>query len=124
MEVNGIKTVTINGKVNNSTRARNLRDFKNNDEIKVIIATSQSMGTGVTLTEASQMFFFGPPWRSTDYDQCCDRIYRIGQDVDVHIYNVILDTPEINLSSKMDKILKWSSQMFHSAIDVTILSDE
>ena len=82
---NGIKTVTINGSVSTSGRVEALNQFKNNEEVRVIIATSQSMGTGVTLTEASQMFFFGPPWRSADYDQCCDRIYRIGQDVDVFI---------------------------------------
>lgn len=124
LEMNGIKTVTVNGKVNNNERAKNLREFKHNEDVRVIIATSQSMGVGVTLTEASQMFFFGPPWRSTDYDQCCDRIYRIGQDTDVRIYNVILDTPQINLSSKMDKILKWSSEMFHSAIDSTVVSED
>lgn len=124
LEANGIKTVTVNGKVNNNERAKNLREFKYNDEIRVIIATSQSMGTGVTLTEASQMLFFGPPWRSTDYDQCCDRIYRIGQDTDVTIMNVILDTPQLNLSSRMDKILKWSSDMFHSAIDSTVVSED
>lgn len=123
LEKNGIKTVSISGKVNNNTRASNLREFKNNDDVRVIIATSQSMGTGVTLTEASQMFFFGPPWRSTDYDQCCDRIYRIGQEADVNIYNVILDTPTLNLSSRMDKILKWSSDMFHSAIDGTVIEE-
>lgn len=120
---NGIQCVTINGKINNNTRASNLREFKNDEKIRVILATSQSMGTGVTLTEASQMFFFGPPWRSTDYDQCCDRIYRIGQDVDVNIYNVILSTPTLNLSSRMDKILKWSSDMFHSAIDATVIEE-
>lgn len=70
------------------------------------------------------MFFFGPPWRSADFDQCCDRIYRIGQDVDVTIYNVILDTPHMNLSSRMDAILKWSSDMFHAAIDETIVANE
>ena len=124
LEMNGINTVTINGKVSNAVRAKNLRDFKHDDDIRVIIATSQSMGTGVTLTEASQMLFFGPPWRSTDYDQCCDRIYRIGQDEDVFIYNVILDTPQLNLSSKMDKILKWSAEMFHSAIDSTVVTED
>lgn len=121
---NGIKSVTVTGKVSTSQRAENLKNFKHDDEVRVILATSQSMGTGVTLTEASQMFFFGPPWRSADYDQCCDRLYRIGQDVDVYIYNVILDTQALNLSSKMDKILKWSSEMFHSAIDGTVVNDE
>lgn len=124
LEMNGIKTVTVNGKVNNNDRAKNLREFKHNDDIRVIISTSQSMGTGVTLTEASLMLFFGPPWRSTDYDQCCDRIYRIGQDTDVYIWDVILDTPQINLSSRMDKILKWSAEMFHSAIDTTVVSED
>ena len=121
---NGIKCVSVTGKVNTTQRAENLKNFKHDDEVRVILATSQSMGTGVTLTEASQMFFFGPPWRSADYDQCCDRLYRIGQDVDVYIYNVILDTQALNLSSKMDKILKWSSEMFHSAIDGTVVNDE
>ena len=124
LEMNGIKTVTVNGKVNNNDRAKNLREFKHNDDVRVIIATSQSMGTGVTLTEASQMLFFGPPWRSTDYDQCCDRIYRIGQDEDVRIHNVILDTSQLNLSSKMEKILKWSAEMFHSAIDSTVVTED
>lgn len=123
LEANGIKTVSISGKVNNTDRAKNLRRFKYEDDVRVIIATSQSMGTGVTLTEASQMFFFGPPWRSADYDQCCDRIYRIGQDTDVMIYNVILNTSQLNLSSKIDRILKWSSEMFHSALDSTVVAE-
>ena len=116
--------MNVHGKVNNNDRAKNLRDFKHDDDIRVIVATSQSMGTGVTLTEASLMLFFGPPWRSADYDQCCDRIYRIGQDTDVNILNVILDTPQLNLSSRMDKILKWSAEMFHSAIDSTVVTSE
>lgn len=124
LEANGIGVVAVNGTVSNGERAKALAAFKHDDNVRVIIATSQSMGTGVTLIEASQMFFFGPPWRSADYDQCCDRIYRIGQDVDVKIYNVILDTNRMNLSSRMDKILKWSSEMFHAAIDETIVANE
>lgn len=123
LESAGIKTVTVTGKVNTSNRALALRKFKEDESVRVILATSQSMGTGVTLTEASLMFFFGAPWRSTDYDQCCDRIYRIGQDVDVNIWNVLLDTPEYNLSDRMDKIMQWSSNMFHSAIDTTIVEE-
>ena len=121
---NGIKCVVVYGGINTSVRAENIRKFKQDDEVRVILATSQSMGTGVTLTEASQMFFFGPPWRSADYDQCCDRLYRIGQDCDVYIWNVVLKTPKLNLSSKMEKILKWSSDMFHSAIDGTVVNEE
>ena len=114
----GIGTVMINGDITN--RMEILQEFKENDSIMVLIATSQTLGTGVTLTEASQMFFFGPPWRQSDFNQCADRIHRIGQTDDVYIYNVILNTGNsLNLSTRMDDILQWSKKMTDSVITVT-----
>jgi len=110
----GIKTVKITGDI--KERLPVLMQFKEDDETLVLCATSQSLGTGVTLIEASQMFFFGAPWRSADFDQCTDRIHRIGQKAEVHIYNVLLNTSTKNLSSRMNDILNWSSEMFDSAI--------
>ena len=95
-----------------------IQSFKNDDEIEVLIATSQTLSTGVTLTEANQMFFFGTPWRSADYNQCCDRIYRIGQNTDVDIYNILLDTGDkLNLSTRMNDILNWSDDMFTNMVE-------
>ena len=112
----GIGNVKIVGGADN--RMDKIQAFKNDDDIEVLIATSQTLSTGVTLIEANQMFFFGTPWRSADYDQCCDRIYRIGQNTDVNIYNVLLDTGgKENLSTRMNDILKWSGEMFTSMID-------
>ena len=111
----GIGTVMINGDVTN--RMEIMEEFKENDAVIVLTATSQTIGTGVTLTEASQMFFFGPPWRQADFDQCTDRIHRIGQTDDVYIYNVILNTGNaLNLSTRMDNILQWSKNMTDSVI--------
>lgn len=95
-----------------------IQEFKRNEDIEVIIATSQTLSTGVTLIEANQMFFFGTPWRSADYNQCCDRIYRIGQNTEVNIYNVLLDTgTQLNLSTRMNDILNWSDNMFNNMIE-------
>lgn len=91
--------------------------FKYDDSVDVLVATPQTLGTGVTLTEANQMFFFGTPWRSTDFDQCCDRIHRIGQTSTVYIFNVLLKTQEKNLSSRIDEIMKWSGDMFGAMIN-------
>jgi SNF2 family DNA or RNA helicase len=113
----GIATVRIVGGTSSTVRADIIDKFKNDELVKVICATSQSMSTGVTLTEANQMFFFGPPWRAADYQQAQDRIHRIGQDTDVNIYNVILDSEEMNLSDRMDTILKWSGDMAEAAIE-------
>lgn len=115
---NGVRAGLITGDVKN--RLDVLKDFKENDQTKVLVATSQTIGTGVTLTEANQMFFFGPPWRESDFEQCCDRIHRIGQTDECNIYTVVLDTgEELNLSTRMDKILAWSKEMTESVIKST-----
>ena len=115
---NGIKAGLITGDVKD--RLNVLQDFKENDLTQVLVATSQTIGTGVTLTEANQMFFFGPPWRDSDFEQCSDRIHRIGQTDDCNIYMVTLDTGEaLNLSTRMDNILEWSKQMTQSVIKST-----
>lgn len=114
----GIKNVKIVGGVPN--RMELIQLFKNSDDVNVLLATSQSLSTGVTLTEANQMFFFGTPWRSADYNQACDRIYRIGQNTEVNIYNVLLTTPHKNLSTRMDDILQWSDDMFTNMVEPVI----
>lgn len=119
----GYKNVKIVGGVGN--RMELIKEFKDSDDINVLLATSQSLSTGVTLTEANQMLFFGTPWRSADYDQACDRIYRIGQNTEVNIYNVLLDTDAKNLSTRMNDILEWSGNMFdnmvNNNIDISII---
>lgn len=115
---NGIGAVCITGDVKN--RMEILREFKENDNVMVLVATSQTIGTGVTLTEASQMFFFGQPWRDADFEQCSDRIHRIGQTDEVFIYTVSLDTGgELNLSTRMDDIITWSKKMTSAVINTT-----
>lgn len=115
---NGIKAGLITGDVRD--RLSVLKDFKESDQTQVLVATSQTIGTGVTLTEANQMFFFGPPWRDSDFEQCSDRIHRIGQTDDCHIYTVTLDTGDaLNLSTRMDNILEWSKQMTQAVIKST-----
>ena len=114
LKENGVENIKIIGETKN--RIDEINKFKNSDSIDVLIATDKTLSTGVTIVEANQMFFFGTPWRSADYNQCCDRIYRIGQNVDVYIYNVLLMTKGGNLSTKMNKILNWSEGMFNSFV--------
>lgn len=65
-------------------------DFQNNqNSSKVLIATQQKLGTGVTLNSARYMIFIDCPWTNSDYSQATDRIYRIGTNKPVFIYNLI-----------------------------------
>ena len=113
----GISSVLVTGNVKDKLTP--IMRFKEDSNVDVLVATTQTLGTGVTLTEANLMFFFGTPWRSTDFDQCCDRIYRIGQTTDVFIFNVLMDSEKLNLSTRMENILDWSNKMFGSVITST-----
>ena len=125
MEDNGIGTVLIVGSTDKNVRIDYINEFKNNDNIEVLIATTQTMSTGVTLTEANQMFFFGTPYRSSDFNQACDRIHRLGQTSDVFIYKVLLESSKKNVTNRIDDILRWSDSMFTSLIEsYDILNEE
>ena len=115
LEKRGIKVVKITG--SNTGRMNSITEFQNDDSVRVLCATTQTLSTGVTLTEASQMFFFGTPYRSADFDQACDRIHRIGQDSTCYIYNVLLWSQEKNVTGRIEEILNWSSEMFDSLIN-------
>ena len=106
---NNIGCVKIIGET--TDRMEVISEFKNSDSINVLIASTQTLSTGVTLTEANTMFFFGTPYRAADYEQACDRIHRIGQTIDVYIYNVLLDSIKPNISDRINNIMNWSSEI-------------
>lgn len=97
---------------------KTLNEFKKDPKIKALVATIQSLSTGVTLNEANTVIFLNPPWRDSDKQQAIDRCHRIGQDVEVYIYNFVLDTGnEPNLSTRMEDIISWSKEMFDQIVD-------
>lgn len=62
--------------------------------------------------------FLNKPWRYIEYQQASDRIHRIGQDTEVYIYTLLLDTGnKENLSTRMEDIETWSRKMFEDIVD-------
>lgn len=109
--------ISISGTTRNVPET--IKQFKTTNA-NPLIATIQSLSTGVTLVEANTVVFINPPWRSTDKLQAEHRVHRIGQDTDVYIYNFIIDTGnEPNLSTRMEEIVNWSQEMF-----IQIVGDE
>lgn len=66
-------------------------EFQTTDEHKLICATCQKMGTGHTLHAASYAIFIDTPWTYADFEQCQDRIHRIGSKKPVFIYELITE---------------------------------
>jgi SNF2 family DNA or RNA helicase len=92
-------------------------EFKNSAAINPLIASIKKLSTGVTIIEANTVIFLSPPWRDADLEQAEDRVHRIGQTENVHIYNLILETDYPNLSTRIQDIIEWSREMVKIAFD-------
>ena len=90
-----------------------VKEFIKQDELNPLVSSINMLVTGVTIVVANTMIFLNKPFRFTDYLQASDRIHRIGQDTEVYIYTVLLDTGEKgNLSTRMEEIMVWSAKQF------------
>lgn len=86
------------GDVPDSEVSNNIDIFQQCDNNKVMLCTHAKMGVGVTLTAANYAIFIDQPWTDGAYEQCCDRIHRIGSKKPVFIYNLICnDTFDIRV---------------------------
>lgn len=77
--------------------------FDRDDISNPLIATFQSLSTGVRLTMANTIIMLNSPYRDHEYKQAVARAFRKGQDTDVNVINVLLDTggvPNISTRSK------------------------
>lgn len=70
-----IKHVLLYGE----TKDKNVwQKFQSDDSIQIIVCQYQSASTGIDLYAADTMLFYEPTDSSTTYEQCKDRIHRIG----------------------------------------------
>ena len=60
-----------------------LRTFRENSDIKVLLATISCGGIGLDLTAASRAYILEPQWNPMSESQALDRIHRLGQSKEV-----------------------------------------
>ena len=94
--------------------------FQNDNEHRVIVATYQKLGTGVTLTRARYMIFIDCPWTNSDYQQATDRIYRIGATKPVFIYNLICTN---TIDERVIELIKDKKALSDYIVDNKIEND-
>lgn len=82
--------VKITGKMDIESRNRSVKMFKSKDA-NILFATPQSAKEGLTLTVANHSIFYDRGFNLDDYLQAQDRIHRISQTKDCHIYNLMID---------------------------------
>lgn len=102
---NGISSVLFNGKFNKSKRDYMKHLFK--ERAQVLIAT-EAGGEGINLQFCHHVINYDLPWNPMKLEQRIGRVHRLGQEHDVHIYNLAIE------HTIEEKIL----ELLHTKIDV------
>jgi SNF2 family DNA or RNA helicase len=82
--------VRVHGKMAIHDRNRSLERFKNEPEVRVLVATPGAAKEGLTLTVANTAIFFDRSFSLDDYLQAQDRIHRISQTKQCFVYNLLM----------------------------------
>ena len=94
----------VHGMLSSSEQTKSVRTFLDDPGAKVFIATPGSAKEGLTLTVANHVIFFDRLFSLDDYLQAQDRIHRISQERDCHVYNLIM----------RGSIDEWVEALLHS----------
>jgi hypothetical protein len=85
----------INGKVDGGRRQQRVNEFQAaRPGFDVMLLSPRAGGVGLTLTAANHVIHLSRWWNPAVEDQCTDRIYRIGQSRDVHVYYPLAIHPD------------------------------
>lgn len=90
---NGVKNVFCKGNVYQRDKA--IREFNTNENIKVIMLSSQSAASGTNLTKAKKVIFLDPiygeyKYRKDTEDQAIGRAHRLGQKNNLKVVKFII----------------------------------
>lgn len=89
MKQNEIEYVCINGNISEKQRDLNLDIFKTSKTTNILVANINIGNVGLNLQEASYMIYYNSTFEYAKRKQSEDRIYRIGQDKNIHIIDIL-----------------------------------
>lgn len=112
-------SVKITGKMNMESRNHSVNAFKSGDA-QILFATPQSAKEGLTLTNANHAIFYDRGFNLDDYLQAQDRIHRLSQKKDCHIYNLIVEN---SIDEWIDVLLYAKQQAAFLAQGDTTISE-
>jgi len=101
LDAAGICYEYLDGKT--TKRADKVKNFQENDDVKVFLISLKAGGSGLNLTSAQYVYLLDPWWNPAVEAQAIDRAHRMGQKNPVFAYRMTCK------DSVEDKILKMQS---------------
>ena len=111
LEQRGIKYHIITGQTNKEKRAKEVKEFQEDDS-DVFLISLKAGGTGLNLTSAQAVIHFDPWWNVSAQNQATDRAYRIGQTKNVLVYQLLIKGSIEEKIFEMQKSKKEMSDIF------------
>lgn len=81
--------VTLHGALSSDQKQRSIREFKQNSQVRLMIANPAAAREGLTLTEAHTAIYVDRTFNLVDYLQSQDRIHRLSQSHECEIVLLI-----------------------------------
>lgn len=86
---------------------------KNNRSLRVMLLSLTAGGVGLNLVGANRMFLLDIHWNPALEQQCCDRIYRVGQKKPVTIYKFLCEqTIEERIQSIQETKVELANKVY------------
>ncbi len=98
----------LHGGISRKGRDEMVEDFQNNRSTRVMILSLKAGGTGLNLTEASNVIHYDLWWNPAVEAQATDRAYRIGQKRNVMVHRFITQK---TFEEKINELLKSKKEL-------------
>lgn len=86
LTVNVVNGDTPTGDKCHNSRQKLIDDFENTKGFNIIIMSPLAAGVGLNVVGANNVIHYSRLWNPAKESQATDRVYRIGQTKDVHVY--------------------------------------
>lgn len=124
LKAEGYDTRLVYGETNKNVTGI-VREFENDENVNPLVATFDSLSTAVPLIVANTIIMMNSPFRHYEFDQAVSRCARLGQDTQVYVFMITLDTgTEPNISTRAKDIMEWSMSQVEAIMGVKIARDD
>lgn len=86
------------------SRQQTIDRFQSGKGFNVIVMSQLAAGVGLNITEANHVIHYTRHWNPAKEQQATDRVYRIGQNKDVHVYYPMAVFPDDMKNENGDKL--------------------
>lgn len=116
-----LNTYNIDAKIINGAtghRQQVVDEFNKIPGFNVLILSPKAAGTGLTITGANHVIHYTRWWNPAVENQATDRVYRIGQEKDVHVYYPIvsLESNQKSVEEIIDDVLQGKKSLAENVI--------